>query len=313
LTTHEDGRIATGGATRELYAAATALIPDVDCAIGVSGSLLEPLAIVGRSPGLNASIARRFLHYGVIEGHRSASLSSFVPEVVEEAGYSALLACVFRDRRLGAVIAYIRRVRRFSNGEIETLRDGLSALDLAFERHATSTASLAAAQRIVPTLCVLRPDLTVECASPNAPELGHADERGGGRLPADVEARVRAAIADWGADVENCPAKVTQTEDGRSALRVFPLGSPAGLRIAVMWEPVRREAPLLRSVERYGLTLREVQILNLLAGGCSSGEVASRLGIAESTVNEHIMRMMQKTEATNRVELVATTMVGTER
>jgi DNA-binding CsgD family transcriptional regulator len=311
LTIDEASR--AGGATRELYAAAAALVPNAECAIGMSASLLEPLAIVGRSPGLNASVARRFLHYGVIEGHRSASHSSFVPELVAEGGYSGLLACVFRDRRLGAVVAYVRRARGFTTAEVEMLRDALAALELAFERHNASNASLAASQRIVPTLCVLRPDLTVECASPNALELGHADERGGGRLPAEIESRVRAAIADWGADVENCHAKVAQTDDGRGALRIFPLSSPAGLRIAILWEPVRREAPLLRSVERYGLTLREVQILNLLAGGCSSGEVASRLGIAESTVNEHIMRMMQKTEATNRVELVATTMVDSER
>jgi len=46
--------------------------------------------------------------------------------------------------------------------------------------------------------------------------------------------------------------------------------------------------------------------------GCSSGEIAHRLQIAESTVNEHVVRMMQKTETVNRVELIATTMGSRE-
>ncbi len=79
-----------------------------------------------------------------------------------------------------------------------------------------------------------------------------------------------------------------------------------------MWEPPRREASVLRSAERYALTRREIEILQLLADGFSSAAIAARLSIAESTVNEHVARMMQKTESANRVELVATTLVTRE-
>jgi DNA-binding CsgD family transcriptional regulator len=247
----------------------------------------------------------------VIEAQKASVYRSLVAGPLVEDGYSVLLACIFRERGLVAVVAYVRRARDFNGAEVDGVREALPSLDAAIERHAAGHAAEAAEQRVVPTVCVLGPDLAVDDVSSSA--LQRERLSAGGRLPAEIEGRVRAAIADWGSDIENCPAKVAATEDGRHVLRIFPLQGRNGLRIAVLWEPMRREAALLRSVERYGLTLREVQILNLLAGGSSSAEIAAGLGIAESTVNEHVVRMMQKTEATNRVELIATTMVNTER
>jgi DNA-binding CsgD family transcriptional regulator len=301
-----------GDGTNDFSAVAARLVPDADYAVGIITSLLEPIDIVARSPHLRMGLARRFLHYGLAEAHRSATSRSFVVEPLSEGSYTALLACVFADSRLVALVGYVRRLRAFGPAEVTALREALPSMEAAAQRRgAVSHPGAAAAHRIVPALCVLNPDLTVEEASASARELTAGGR--GVRIPPEVEARVRAAIADWGTDIDNCAPKVTPLDDGRHILRIFPLSTGAGLRIGLLREPVRRETALLRAVERYGLTLREVQILNLLAGGCSSGEIAHRLGIAESTVNEHIMRMMQKTETTNRVELIATTMVTSER
>ena len=56
--------------------------------------------------------------------------------------------------------------------------------------------------------------------------------------------------------------------------------------------------------ERYGLTERETQILELLYEGCSNQEIAERAFISEGTVKTHVHNIFQKTDAANRVQLL---------
>jgi two-component system nitrate/nitrite response regulator NarL len=50
------------------------------------------------------------------------------------------------------------------------------------------------------------------------------------------------------------------------------------------------------------LTERERQILELVAGGDSNKEIASRLGLSEKTVKHHMTNILQKLQVRNRVE-----------
>lgn len=52
------------------------------------------------------------------------------------------------------------------------------------------------------------------------------------------------------------------------------------------------------------LTARELEVVRLVAEGCSNKDVAARLGIAEDTVKHHLSRAFDKTGASNRLELV---------
>lgn len=53
-----------------------------------------------------------------------------------------------------------------------------------------------------------------------------------------------------------------------------------------------------------GMTARETEVLDLLCQGLSNREIADRLVIAETTVKTHVKNLLQKTRASDRVNLV---------
>ena len=64
-----------------------------------------------------------------------------------------------------------------------------------------------------------------------------------------------------------------------------------------------------------GITLRETDVLVLLARGLSNREIAARLRLSPRTVEKHVERLMGKTETTRRTQLVAlmTSLTGPHR
>lgn len=53
---------------------------------------------------------------------------------------------------------------------------------------------------------------------------------------------------------------------------------------------------------RWGLTDREAQVMVYVAAGCPNQEVAARLGMAEKTAKELLLRARTKMGAANRVQ-----------
>jgi DNA-binding NarL/FixJ family response regulator len=53
-----------------------------------------------------------------------------------------------------------------------------------------------------------------------------------------------------------------------------------------------------------GLTVREAEVLTLLASGLSNGEIADRLFLSNATVKTHINRIFAKTGARDRAQAV---------
>jgi DNA-binding NarL/FixJ family response regulator len=51
-----------------------------------------------------------------------------------------------------------------------------------------------------------------------------------------------------------------------------------------------------------GLSARELEVLRLLAGGKSNGQIADELVISLNTVNRHVSNIYAKTGAANRAE-----------
>ena len=76
-------------------------------------------------------------------------------------------------------------------------------------------------------------------------------------------------------------------------------------RVALVIEPARASeiAPII--VEAYQLTHREQEITRLISYGCSTDEIASRLGLSRHTVRDYIKVIFEKVGVGSRGELVA--------
>lgn len=125
-----------------------------------------------------------------------------------------------------------------------------------------------------------------------------------GRLPLLFERTVRRLTHTWDfARIETCLAATAYPLPGL-ALRVAPICG-AGVLIGVFLEP-HSEHPVDRAASAFRISPRERDVLHALFDGYGVAEIAALLNIAESTVNDHVTRMIAKTNAHNRVEMVAT-------
>lgn len=90
---------------------------------------------------------------------------------------------------------------------------------------------------------------------------------------------------------------------GLIALAFAGLGVWAGLRLArrPAAETFEKNTAALASL---GITLREQQVLDLLAAGKSNKEIAAKLGISPNTVKTQVASLYQKLEVQRRTQAV---------
>lgn len=123
------------------------------------------------------------------------------------------------------------------------------------------------------------------------------------RLPKVLEETVRELTAAWSSG----PAKATAAARPVSFLvvRTQPLAGPAGLFIGVRIDRFQPPNSLTGAASRFRISAREVQVLALLLDGNHLDQIAGRLSITSSTVQDHIKSMLDKTGSRNRSELIA--------
>src|SRR6267143_4908416 len=69
---------------------------------------------------------------------------------------------------------------------------------------------------------------------------------------------------------------------------------------------VVEETPVKRSTSRPDLTLRQQQLIALVAKGLTNKEIASQLNLSEFTVRNHVHRILKQVDAGSRSEAVET-------
>jgi DNA-binding CsgD family transcriptional regulator len=127
-----------------------------------------------------------------------------------------------------------------------------------------------------------------------------------GRLPTLIERAVRRLTISWDfARLESCVARTAFPIPG-TALCVGPMSGAGGVMIGVLLKLEVDRHPAAGAVATYRLSPREREVLHALLDGRSVADIAAMLDLAESTVSDHIARMIVKTNARNRVEMAAT-------
>lgn len=81
---------------------------------------------------------------------------------------------------------------------------------------------------------------------------------------------------------------------------------PPGL-VSILFDSVARSCaafPTARVRRRLGLSRREQQLIHMISEGLTNKEIASRLGLSEQTVKNHVHRMLRKVGANDRLTIV---------
>ncbi|HET7590342.1 MAG TPA: PAS domain-containing protein [Solirubrobacterales bacterium] len=109
------------------------------------------------------------------------------------------------------------------------------------------------------------------------------------------------------ADAEGHPLRLTGTAQDvtelRAAAEVLETATDLGRRAAELHNaPGRRRGG--EDLSRL-LTVRQIEILDLVAEGLSNGEIASRLYLGESTVKWHVRKILRALGVANRAQAVA--------
>ena len=174
-------------------------------------------------------------------------------------------------RRTGLELALWRVSQPPTNGDLEGVRLAVAAL-----RRSSDWGLLASLARRVPTIVVADPcDRRDAVRALGLGAFGYLD------LTVSVRA-LRRAIA--------------------GALA----GEPAYSR-ALLGEWIRGEtaASFARSTAWLGLTVRQREVVELIATGASDKEIARTLGITTSTAQKHVTRVLHRLRVPNRAAAVA--------
>lgn len=109
------------------------------------------------------------------------------------------------------------------------------------------------------------------------------------------------AIAELHAATKNTAAARTHCDEARAIC--LPLGAkPALARIEKLAARLVETIPAARYPA--GLTWREVEVLRLVAAGCTNRQIADTLSLTEKTVKNHMTHILTKIDASNRAAAV---------
>ncbi|WP_338600220.1 helix-turn-helix transcriptional regulator [Saccharopolyspora sp. SCSIO 74807] len=133
-----------------------------------------------------------------------------------------------------------------------------------------------------------------------APAVLVAGELEASRLMSVVECRVVAVVSRAAATERRLGAAIAAAAAGGGVLPPNLLGE-----LLRQVQELQRDVLAPRGLDSVGLTAREVEVVRLLAEGCDTEEIGSRLSYSERTVKNIVRAMMRNLDVRNRPQLVA--------
>ncbi len=164
-------------------------------------------------------------------------------------------------------------------------------------------------RRAAPEVFILDADLRIVCTTRGAAWLFEAaDPSGSEQLTEAVRRALSEPLPEIGPAGEGEPVvgvAIGELFGEPVLLRVLPLhGGPQGY-VAVLSERLQLRDPITRAAARFNLSPREREVLREVMLGHGTSQIADTLGIAETTVADHIKRIAMKTDSHRRSEIIA--------
>jgi DNA-binding NarL/FixJ family response regulator len=123
-------------------------------------------------------------------------------------------------------------------------------------------------------------------------------------LPETVEQIARGLIKELKATGQPSAIAIMSPSE---VVRLLRLEAEDGAhRYAVLLERFAARSSVTKAAKQYGLSARETEVLDGLMRGESTSQISRSLGIAVTTVQEHIRNIGHKTNVTRRSAIVAT-------
>jgi len=130
---------------------------------------------------------------------------------------------------------------------------------------------------------------------PKSSILWQANEKNGDIFE-DIEARAKDYLLKY-LDIEELMADIKVV-----AMRNVIISQAIAGRLTDFLRSASEQTP---AVGTPTLSIRELEVLQLVAGGASNGEIAGQLYISEATVKTHLRNIMDKMQVKNRAQAVA--------
>ncbi len=147
-------------------------------------------------------------------------------------------------------------------------------------------------------------EIVLSWSTENKRRFASTSDAPGKQLPPLLAQAVRGLTAGWTED----PAT---HEPGMAlpvpflVLRTRPMTGQTGSFISATVERLKPSQSLVQAAAHFRFSPRELQVLSLLLRGTSLDDIAKGLMISSSTVQDHVKRLIEKTRAGNRSEMIA--------
>jgi DNA-binding CsgD family transcriptional regulator len=255
-----------------------------------------------------ANLIHRPGHTGLLKLGAGAPTSPRLNDMLLPQGYSSELRLVLlQDGRYWGGLSLFRDDRRhpFNDADAEAARDLADLLCSALRRHLVRRTDTTGAARPAGAVLV-GCDGRLLSVSPEAQAwLDDLTSGGPHGVTIDDASRVVYEVAHATTTGQRHPVCRVRTRHGRWLVMTGTRTDAAPVGVTVVLQPAdpRQSLPALGAW--CGLTRRESQVVELVAGGLASKQVARRLGLSVHTANDHLSAAYRKAGVSGRDELLA--------